>query len=90
MVKSVPGQPPGRQHEHEADRLQRERDPHRQLASDAVRRPAPEDPAAAVGERVERRRRRPARAAGMPHDAAIGPALAVTSRPPVAIITNIA
>ena len=29
-------------------------------------------------------------AAGMPHDPAIGPALAVTSRPPVAIITNIA
>ena len=29
-------------------------------------------------------------AAGMPHDLAIGPALAVTSRPPVAIITNLA
>ena len=29
-------------------------------------------------------------AAGMPQDCAIGPALAVTSRPPVAIITNAA
>ena len=51
---------PDRQHEHEADGLQRERDDHGQLAPDAIGRPAPEDPAAAVGERVERRRRRPA------------------------------
>ena len=50
-----PGQTANRQDEKQTYRLQRERDSHRQLSADPIRRPPPENPAGAVGERVERR-----------------------------------
>ena len=53
------GEPPARdlshgEHEEQTDRLQRERDDHRRFTANLVGRPAPENPAAPVGQRAER------------------------------------
>ena len=51
------GQPAERQNQHQTQRLEAERNAHRELAADPVGHPAPENAAAAIRERVQRRRR---------------------------------